>query len=92
MKPFNDGIPKPSDPSGTTMFTQEYNLDPPVTEEHIFTRDGTYFQLIKQYAARYKQFVSTMPSFHGSSPTAIEIWYHSVTIHSATHGIYVHSY
>ena len=62
MKPFNDGFPDPSYPSGTTMLTQEYHLGTPVTGEHIFTRDGTYFQLIKQDAARDKQFVCLVPA------------------------------
>ena len=92
MKPFNTGIPDPSDPSGTTMMTQEYHLDPPVTGGHLFTRDGTYFQLIKKYDARDKQFVSTIHFFHGLSPTDIRMWYQSVIIHSITHEIYVHLY
>ena len=33
-----------------------------------------------------------MPSFNGTSPTAIIMWYHYVTIDSVTHGIYVHPY
>ena len=92
MKPFNIEIPDPSYPSITTMLTQEYHLEPPVICYCQFTRDGTYFQLIKQDTARDKQFVSTMPSYYGSSPTSIRILYQSVTIHSATHVIYAHPY
>ena len=51
MKPFNTIIPDPLGPSGKTMMTQEYHLDPPVTGDGIFTRYGTYFKLIKQDAA-----------------------------------------
>ena len=29
---------------------------------------------------------------HGSSPKYIRMWYQYITIHSATHGIYVHPY
>ena len=92
MKHFKTGIPDPSDPTGNTMMTQEYHLDLPVTRYCIFTRDGTYFQLIKQDASRYKRFVSTILFCCGSSPTSIRMWYQSVTIHSATHGIYVYTY
>ena len=53
-KPFNNGISDPSDPSGTTMMTQEYHLEPSVTGERPFTRYGTYFQLIKQDSERDK--------------------------------------
>ena len=92
MKPFNNGIPDPSDPSGTTTMNQEYHLENPVTGDRLFTRDGTYFQLIKQDAARDKQFVFTTHFCHGSSTTVIRMWYQCVTIHSATYGIYVHPY
>ena len=92
MKPFNTRIPDLLNPCGTNMLTQEYHMEPPVTGGRLFTRYGTYLQLIKRYAARDKQFLSTMPSWRGSYPTYIGIMYHSVTIHSATHGIYVHPY
>ena len=65
-------------------------MEPPVTGDFIFTMDGTYFQLIKQDSARDKHFVYTMNYCHGSSTTDIIMWYQSVTIHSETHGIYVH--
>ena len=90
IKPFNTGFPDPSYTSGTTMLTQEYHIEPPVTGVRLFTRDVTYIQLIKQDDARDKHFLSTMPYFYGSSPTDIRIWYQSATIHSATHVIYVH--
>ena len=64
MKSFNTGIHEPSDPTGKNMITQEYHLDPPVTGGHIFTRDRTYFQWIKKYSERDKQFLSTMPYFY----------------------------
>ena len=54
MKHFNNGIPDPSYLSGTTMTTQEYNMEPAVTGECLFTRYGTYFQLIKQDSERDK--------------------------------------
>ena len=92
MKPFNTRTPDPSDPSGTTMLTQEYHLEPTVTGDRIFTRDDTYLQLTKQDAARDKQVLYTINYWHGSYTTAIRIWFQSVTIHYATHGIYVHPY
>ena len=92
MKPFNTVIPDPSDHIGTTMLTQEYHLEPPVTGYRIFTIDGTYFQLIKQYYERDKHFVSTMHYCHGSYPTDIRTWHQLVATHSSTHGIYVHPY
>ena len=92
MKTFNTGIFEPLDPNEITFFTQQYHLEPPVNGDYIFTRDGAYFKLIKQYYGRYRQFVSNMPYFHGSSPTDIRIWYESVTINSATHGIHLHQY
>ena len=52
MKPFNTVIPDPSDPTGNTMMTQEYHMETPGTGDYLFTRDGTYFQLIKQDAVR----------------------------------------
>ena len=88
MKSFNTKIPDPLDPNGTTMLTQDYHLGPPVTEDFLFTRYGIYFQLIKQDYGD-KKIVSSMPSCHGSSSTAIRIWYQSVTIHYETHKIYV---
>ena len=90
MKYFNTGIPDPLYPTGNTTTTQEYHLEPPVTGDRLFTRDGTYLKYIKQDSARYICFVSTMTSCHGSSPTAIIIWYQYVTIHYAIHGIYLH--
>ena len=90
MKTFNTGISDPLDPSGTTTMTQEYHLEPPVTADRLFTRDGNYFQLIKKYSARDQQFVSTMTSCHGSYPFGIRMWYQYVTIHSETHVIYLH--
>ena len=92
MKHINTGIPDPLYTNVKTMMTQEYHLEPPVTGDRLFTRDGTFFQFIKQYAARYKQFVSTVHSCHGSYPTAIIMWYQSFTIHSVTHGIYFRPY
>ena len=67
MKYFNNRTPDPLDPSGTTMITQEYHLEPPVTDDNRFTRDGIYFQLIKRDAARDKKYVSTMTYCHRSS-------------------------
>ena len=64
MKPFNNGILDPSDPNVNAMMTQEYHLEPPFTRDCILTRDGTYFQLIKQDTARDKQFESTMHYIH----------------------------
>ena len=92
MKPFNNGILDPSDPIGNAMMTQEYHIEPPFTGYHILTRDGTYFQLIKQDAARDKQCVSTMPYCRKSSPTDVIMCYQSITIHSTTHVIYVYPY
>ena len=54
MKPFNTRITDSLDPSGITMSTQEYHTENIVTGDHLFTRDGTYFILIKQDAARDK--------------------------------------
>ena len=67
-------------------------MEPSFTGDRIFTRDGTYFQIIKQYFSRYKKFVSNMPSCHESSPTDIRMWYHYVTIKYVTHGIYINPY
>ena len=67
-------------------------MEPPVTGDFLFTRYGTNLQLIKQDAERYKHFLFTMPYCCASSPTAIRVWYQSVTIHSLTHEIYVHLY
>ena len=67
-------------------------MDPPVTGGRLFTRDGTYFQLIRKDSPRLKKCIYTIPSCCGSSPTAIIIWYQYVTIYSATHRIYVHPY
>ena len=92
MKPFKNATPDPSDPIITTTMNQKYHLDPPVTGDHLFTRDGNYFQLIKQDAEIEKHFVSTMTSCHVSSTNTIIMWYQSVTIHSATHRIYLHPY
>ena len=47
---------------------------------------------MKQDYARDKQFESTVHSYHGSSPTDIRMWYQYFTIHSSTHGIYIHLY
>ena len=58
MKHFNTGIPDPSYPSRTTMLAQECHMEPPVTGYRLFTRDGTYFKLIKQDSSRDKQLVS----------------------------------
>ena len=91
IKPFNTGIPDPSDPSDTTMLTQEYHVETPVTGYRLFTRDWTSFQMIKQDTAIDKKKLYTMPYWHGSSPTTIIMWYQSVIIHSATNGIYLHS-
>ena len=46
MKPFNTIIPDPYDTNGTTMLTQDYHLETPVTGYRLFTSDGAYFQLI----------------------------------------------
>ena len=74
------------------MLTQEYHMEPPVTVYCLLTRDGDYFQMINQYAARDKHSLSTMPYCNGASPTDIRMWYQSVSIHSAIHKIYVHPY
>ena len=57
------------------MLNQEYHMEPPITGDCIFTRDGTYLQQIEQDSAREKQFVSTMNYCHGSYPTDIRMWY-----------------
>ena len=92
MKLFNTGIPDPSDIIGITMMTQEYHPEPPFTGDCMFTRDGTYFQLIKQDSARDKHFLSNMTSCHGSPTTYIRICYQSINIQYATYESYVHSY
>ena len=46
-KTFNTVIPGPLDPPGNTTTTKEYHLDPPVSGDCLFTRDGTYYQPIK---------------------------------------------
>ena len=51
MKPFNTGIPGPSDSNATIMLNPGYHMDHTVTWDRLSTRDGTYFQLIKQDAA-----------------------------------------
>ena len=66
-------------------------MEPSVTGDRIFIRDVTYFQLTK-INSRDKQFVFTTTSCNGSSPTAIIMWYQSITAHSSTPGIYVHPY
>ena len=45
---------------------------------------------MKKYATQDKKFVSTMLSCQRSYPTDIIMWYHFVTIHYVTHGIYGH--
>ena len=67
-------------------------MEPPVTGDFLFTRYGTNLQLIKQDAEIDKQFLFTITSCNGSSTTDIIMWYQSITIYSATHGVYVHQY
>ena len=60
IKSFNNGTLKPWILVEQPLCTKNKNMELPVTGDRIFTRDGTYFQPIKQYYAIYKQFVPIM--------------------------------
>jgi len=93
MSKFDSSEPDTRDPSGGTMRTAHFHLDPAGIGFRLFTRDGTCFQLTDpSTATEDKAFITNCPACEGSSPMSIRKWYKRFETYAAGYKVYVHPY